>query len=45
MPTRDEEAEQWRLISLNSRKAAQHLLEPNVTAAVSAVLTTPPIQP
>ena len=27
MPTRDEEAEQWRLISLNSRKAAQHLLE------------------
>ena len=27
MPTREEEAEQWRLISLNSRKAAQHLLE------------------
>ena len=26
MPTRDEEAEQWQLISLNSRKAAQHLL-------------------
>lgn len=26
MPTRDEEAEQWRLVSLNSRKAAQHLL-------------------
>ncbi len=27
MPTRDEEAEQWQAISLNSRKAAQHLLE------------------
>ncbi len=27
MATREEEAEQWRLISLNSRKAAQHLLE------------------
>ena len=26
MPTHDEDAEQWRLISLNSRKAAQHLL-------------------
>lgn len=27
MPTRDEEAEQWRAMSFNSRKAAQHLLE------------------
>lgn len=27
MPTRDEDAEHWRLISLNSRKAAQRLLE------------------
>ena len=27
MPTREEEARRWQAISLNSRKAAQHLLE------------------
>ncbi len=27
MPTREEEVTRWRAISLNSRKAAQHLLE------------------